>query len=79
MTYLQEIKNLSEQLRAIGNPLSETMKIFSALRGLGRDYQPIKTTIENAVDSTACPSFEDIIPKLTSFDDRLQSYNTGWR
>lgn len=77
MTYLQEIKNLSEQLRAIGNPLSETMKIFSALRGLGRDYEPIKTTIENAVDSTVCPSFEDIIPKLTSFDDRLQSYSTG--
>lgn len=75
--YLLEIKDLSEQLRAIGSPLSETMKIFSALRGLGRDYEPIKTTIEIAVDSTTCPSFDDIVPKLKSFDERLPSYNTG--
>ena len=72
--YLTEIKNLSDQLASIGNPISETMKIFSALRGLGREYEPIKTTIENTMDNVPSPSFEDITPKLVSFDERLQSY-----
>lgn len=75
--YLQDIKNLCDQLASIGNPITETMKIFSALRGLGRDYEPIKTTIENAMDAVPAPTYEDITPKLISFDDRLQSYSTN--
>lgn len=55
--YLHEIKSLSDQLASIGNPISETMKIFSALRGLGRDYEPIKTTIESAMDNVPSPTF----------------------
>lgn len=72
--YLQDVKNLSNQLASIGNHVSKTMKIFSALRGLGRDYEPIKTTIENTMDNVPSPTFEDVKPKLISFDDRLQSY-----
>lgn len=72
--YLTEIKNLSDQLASIGNPISETMKIFSALQGLWRDYEPIKTTIKNTMDNVPSPTFEDMTPKLVSFDERLQSY-----
>ena len=74
--YLQEIKSVCSQLSSIGSPVPERMKVFAALNGLGRDYEPIKTTIESSMDSIPTVTFEDVIPRLTSFDDRLQSYNS---
>lgn len=50
------------------------MKVFAALHGLGRDYEPIKTITESKMDSCPTPTFEDIIPRFTSYDDRLRSY-----
>lgn len=47
--YLPEIKTLSKQLASIETPMTEAMKVFSALRGLGRDYKPIKTIFESAM------------------------------
>lgn len=49
--YLKEMKDLCDQLNSVGNPVTENMKIFTALQGLGRDYEPIKTSIEGAMDS----------------------------
>lgn len=65
--YLKEIKEVCEQLTSIGSPVSEKMKIFAALHGLGRDYEPIKSSIEGSMDLPTCPSFEDIIPRLTGY------------
>lgn len=53
------------------------MKIFSSLRGLGRDYEPIKTAIEGSIDTIPPPMFDSIIPRLVTFDDRLKSYSSG--
>ena len=75
--FLQEVKALSDQLASIGAPMTEAMKIFSALCGLGRDYEPIKTAIEGSIDIVPPPTFESIFPHLVAFDDRLQGYNTG--
>lgn len=72
--YLKEVRTMCDQLASVG-PVSEDMKIFAALHGLGRDYEPIKTSIEST-HSVPMPSFEDVIPKLIGFDDRLQSYVT---
>lgn len=72
--YLHEIKSVCSQLSSIGSPVPERMKVFAALHGLGRDYEPIKTTVESSMDVFPAPTFEDVIPRLTSFDDRLQSY-----
>ena len=60
--YLQEIKSVCSQLSSIGSPVPERMKVFAALHGLGRDYEPIKTTIEKSMDASPTPTFEDIIP-----------------
>lgn len=49
--YLKEMKDLCDQLNSVGNPVTENMKIFAALQGLGRDYEPIKPSIEGAMDS----------------------------
>lgn len=74
--YLHEIKALSDQLSFIGSPMTEAMKIFSALCGLERGYKPIKITVEVAIDNVPSPTVEFIIPRLVPFDDRLKSYNT---
>ena len=72
--YLKEIKNICSQLSSIGSPVPERMKVFAALHGLNRDYEPIKTTIESSMDSFPTPTFEEVVPRLTSYDDHLQSY-----
>lgn len=52
--YSREIKNICDQLSSIGNTVSEHMKIRAALLGLGRDYEPIKTSIEGSMDVHNC-------------------------
>lgn len=64
-------------LSSIGSPMTEVMKIFTALRGLGKDFEPIKTAIEGTIDSVPSTTFDSIIPRLVAFDDRLKSYDTG--
>jgi len=73
-TYLKEIKRVCEQLASIGSPVSEQMKIFAALHGLGREYKPIKTSVEGSMDTQPPPTFESVIPRLSGFVDRLNSY-----
>jgi hypothetical protein len=72
--YLKDLKQICEQLASVGSSVTEKMKIFAALNGLGREYEPIKTTIENSIDTQPGPTLEDVIPKLTGYDDRLQGY-----
>ena len=55
--YLQEIKSVCSQLSSIGSPAPERMKVFAALHGLSRDYEPIKTTIESSMDASPTPTF----------------------
>ncbi|XP_010424768.1 PREDICTED: uncharacterized protein LOC104709923 [Camelina sativa] len=71
--YLRELKSICDQLASVGSPVTEKMKIFAALNGLGREYEPIKTTIENAVDSVPGPTLEDVVPKLTEFSRVLSA------
>lgn len=75
--FLREVKNVCDQLSAIGSPVTEKMKIFAALNGLGKEYEPIKTSIEGSTDTFPSPTFKDDVPRLTAFDDRLQSYEVG--
>ncbi|CAL9240698.1 unnamed protein product [Arabidopsis halleri] len=75
--YLRDIKNVCDQLASIGNPVSEKMKIFAALKGLGREYEPIKVSIEGTIDLSPGPTFDDVASRLKTFADRLSSYNVG--
>lgn len=72
--YLKDTKGVCEQLALIGRPVSEKMKIFAALHGLGREYEPIKTSIEGTMDSSPSLTLEDVIPRLTGYHDRLLAY-----
>lgn len=75
--YLKDIKGLCDQLSSVGSPVTEKIKIFAALQGLGCEYEPIKTSIEGDMDSPLAPAFEDIVPRLTGFEDRLKSYEVS--
>ncbi|KAL0795339.1 hypothetical protein Bca101_066716 [Brassica carinata] len=75
--YLQEITTISDQLTSIGAPMTDVMKIFTALRGLRKDYEPIKTAIERTIDTQPSTTFDSIVPRFVAFDDRLKSYDTG--
>ena len=74
--YLTEIKLVCDQSNSIGSPVPERMKIFAALQGLGKDYEPLITSIEGAVDMMPNPTLEEVIPRLHSYDARIQRYNT---
>ena len=65
--YLRDIKMICDQLSSIGSPVPERMKIFAALLGLGRDYEPIKTSIEGTMDAELSPTFDDVVPRLVAF------------
>lgn len=73
-TYLSEIKSLCDQLDSIGAPITEHEKIYGVLNGLGKEYESVCTVIEHAMDSYPAPCFEDIVYKLTGFEEKLQSY-----
>ncbi|XP_019085494.1 PREDICTED: uncharacterized protein LOC109126415 [Camelina sativa] len=75
--YLGSIKDICDQLASIGDPVSEKMKIFAALRGLSRDYEPIITVIEDSMDGSPQPTYENVISRLTGYEDRLQSYSNS--
>lgn len=75
--YLTEIKTLSDQLDCIGAAIPESEKIFGMMNGLAKEYESITAVIENSMDLIPAPSLDDVMAKLISFDDKLQTYATS--
>ena len=75
--YLTDIKLICDQLASIESHVSERMKIFVTLQGLGKEYGPLITSIEGAVDMLPDPTLEDIVPRLHNYEARIQRYNTS--
>ncbi|XP_019085816.1 PREDICTED: uncharacterized protein LOC109126581 [Camelina sativa] len=55
--------------------IDESMKIFGFLNGLGREYDPITTVIQNYLSKLPTPTFNDVISEVQGFDTKLQSYD----
>ncbi|KAG7578201.1 Integrase catalytic core [Arabidopsis thaliana x Arabidopsis arenosa] len=72
--YCREFKTICDALSSIGKPIDESMKIFGFLNGLGRDYDPITTVIQNSLSKLPCPTFNDVVSEVQGFDSKLQSY-----
>ena len=66
--YLRDIKSICEQLASIGSPVPEKMKIFAVLKGLGREYEPIKVNIEGMIDMYPGPTLELLDSKVSLID-----------
>ncbi|KAF3772362.1 Retrovirus-related Pol polyprotein from transposon TNT 1-94 [Nymphaea thermarum] len=61
LEYLNEIKNVSDQLAAIGHPVSDKDKVQQAMSGLGTEFDIFCTALEVL---PILPSFEDLKAKL---------------
>ncbi|KAF3782478.1 Retrovirus-related Pol polyprotein from transposon TNT 1-94 [Nymphaea thermarum] len=72
LEYLNEIKNVSDQLAAIGHPVSDKDKVQQALSGLGAEFDIFCTTLEVLL---ILPSFEDLKAKLFQHEaSRIQRH-----
>lgn len=76
-TYCREFRAVCDKLSSIGKPVDESLKIFTFLNGLGREYDPIITVIQSSMARTPLPTFSDVISEVCGFDTRLQSYETS--
>lgn len=45
-TFYREFRAICDKLSSIGKPVDESMKIFSFINGIGREYDPIITVIQ---------------------------------
>ncbi|KAF3777856.1 Retrovirus-related Pol polyprotein from transposon TNT 1-94 [Nymphaea thermarum] len=73
LEYLNEIKSVSDQLAAIGHPVSDKDKVQQALSGLGTDFDIFCTALEVL---PILPSFEDLKAKLFQQEaSRVQRQN----
>ncbi|KAL5547515.1 hypothetical protein UlMin_002746 [Ulmus minor] len=71
--YIMKLKNFSDSLAAIGEPVTEQDQIMNLLAGLGADYNAAVTSI-NARDNQL--SIEAVHSLLLSFEHRLESQNS---
>ncbi|KAF3795485.1 Retrovirus-related Pol polyprotein from transposon TNT 1-94 [Nymphaea thermarum] len=73
LEYLNEIKSVSDQLAAIGHPVSDKDKMQQALSGLGTKFDIFCTALEVL---PILPSFEDLKAKLFQHEaSRVQRQN----
>ncbi|KAF3786167.1 Retrovirus-related Pol polyprotein from transposon TNT 1-94 [Nymphaea thermarum] len=73
LEYLNEIKNVSDQLAAIGHPVSDKDKVQQALSGLGAEFDIFCTALKVL---PILPSFEDLKAKLFQHEaSRVQRQN----
>lgn len=73
--YLGDVKGVCDQLDSIDCALSEQEMIYGALAGLGKEYESICTVIEHSMNSVNEMSFEDVVFKLITFDDKVKVLN----
>ncbi|KAF3774029.1 Retrovirus-related Pol polyprotein from transposon TNT 1-94 [Nymphaea thermarum] len=73
LEYLNEIKNVSDQLAAIGHRVSDKDKVQQTLSGLGTEFDIFCTALEVL---PVLPSFEDLKAKLFQHEaSRVQRQN----
>lgn len=68
---------MCDQLSSIGKPVEESMKIFTFLNGLSREYDPISTVVQSSMSHYPPPTFNDVVYDIGSFDTRLQAYEAS--
>lgn len=76
-TYCREFRALCDQFSSIGKPVEESMKIFTFLNGLSREYDLISTVVQSSMSRFPPPTFNDVVSEISSFDTRLQSYEAA--
>ena len=76
-TYCREFRAICDKLSSIGKPVEESMKIFTFLNSLGREYDPMITVIQSSMIRVLVPTLNDVISDVSGFDVCLQSYEVA--
>lgn len=76
LVYCREFRALCDQLSSMGRPVDESMKVFTFLNGLTREYDPISTVVQSSMSRYPRPTFSDVVSEVTGYHTRLQSYET---
>lgn len=74
LVYIREFRAICDQLSSIGKPVEESMKIFTFLNGITREYDPISTVVQSSMSRYPPPTFGDVISEVSGFHTSLQSY-----
>ena len=69
MEYIQKFKSISNNLAAIGEPVSRNDHLIYLFGGLGHEYNAFVTSIVNRPDK---PSVEEVHSLLLSYEFRLE-------
>ncbi|KAJ0984996.1 hypothetical protein J5N97_003352 [Dioscorea zingiberensis] len=72
--YFRKVKNLTDTLSAIGNPLQEEEIVSYLLAGLGSEYDPLVTSVTTRIDPI---TMGDLYAHLLSFELRLEHNSTS--
>lgn len=73
-SWFQTDQLVKSRLSAIGKPISEPMKIFRLLQGLGREYESLATVVQASMQKPPIPSYNDVVSQLTGFENRIKTY-----
>lgn len=76
-TYVSEFTSICEQLSSVGKPVDENIKICGFLVGLGKEYDPISTVIQNSMSRLPTPTFTEVLYEIEGYDTRLHSYEAS--
>lgn len=71
--YLAHIKDLANEVLAIGEPLSYRDHLAYILKGLGLEYNPFVTSIQNKIDR---PILVDVRSLLLAYEAHLDQQTT---
>ncbi|CAA7057367.1 unnamed protein product [Microthlaspi erraticum] len=75
--FLESLICVDVYINSLLKPVDESMKIFTFLNGLGREYDPISTVIQSSMSRFPPPTFNDVVSDVSGFDHRLQSYDVS--
>ncbi|CAA7036610.1 unnamed protein product [Microthlaspi erraticum] len=77
MEFLTESSTICSLLQPVGHTVPQQIKIFTALKGLGPEYESVKASIEGDMDMVPPPIFRGISPRLISAEARIQTFTAG--
>ena len=71
--YFQKMRSLSDNLAAVGQPISSNALITYIFAGLGQEYDPFVTSVQTRVDPL---SLDELYGLLLTHEQRLEQHQT---
>uniref|UniRef100_A0A5K0ZCD1 Uncharacterized protein n=1 Tax=Nymphaea colorata TaxID=210225 RepID=A0A5K0ZCD1_9MAGN len=66
--YIRSFKKISDELTAIGKPISNETKVFWLLTGLGKHYESFRTTLLTTMLKPPAPSYLEVATLLQNHE-----------